>query len=52
MPAPDSLTVIADLEAEQDAIEAMLADLGSEDWLRPSAAVGWSIADVDRKSVV
>jgi uncharacterized protein (TIGR03084 family) len=39
-------TVIADLEAEQDAIEAMVAPLTAEQWLQPSAARGWSISDV------
>jgi uncharacterized protein (TIGR03084 family) len=42
----DAATVIADLEAEQDAIEAMLASLDEGGWLAPSAAAGWSIADV------
>jgi uncharacterized protein (TIGR03084 family) len=46
MPAPDSATVIADLEAEQDAIEAMLDGLDEAGWLAPSAAAGWSISDV------
>ena len=46
MPAPDSATVIADLEAEQDAIEAMVVDLDEATWLSPSSAPGWSLSDV------
>jgi uncharacterized protein (TIGR03084 family) len=38
--------VIDDLEAEQDAIEAMVAGLDESGWLTPSAAAGWSISDV------
>jgi uncharacterized protein (TIGR03084 family) len=41
-----SAEVIADLEAEQDAIEAMVAALDEAGWLSPSAAPGWSISDV------
>ncbi|HWA67499.1 MAG TPA: maleylpyruvate isomerase family mycothiol-dependent enzyme [Mycobacteriales bacterium] len=42
----DAATVIADLAAEQDAIEAMVGGLDEAQWLSPSAAVGWSISDV------
>lgn len=42
----DAATVIADLEAEQDAIAAMVAGLDEAGWLSPSAADGWSISDV------
>ena len=38
--------VIDDLEAEQDAIEAMVGDLDSTDLSAPSGAAGWSISDV------
>jgi uncharacterized protein (TIGR03084 family) len=38
--------IIDDLEAEQDRLEALLAALTVEQWASPSAAAGWSIADV------
>src|SRR4051812_16735277 len=38
--------VIDDLEAEQDELEAVLAGLSPAGWLTPSAASGWTIADV------
>ena len=38
--------VLADLSAEQDRIEELLAALDDSDWERPSACEGWSIADV------
>jgi uncharacterized protein (TIGR03084 family) len=38
--------VIDDLVAEQDRLEAILGDLDDDAWLSPSAAAGWSIADV------
>lgn len=43
MSQPD---VIDDLEAEQDQLEALLGKLSPADWVRPSAAAGWSVADV------
>jgi len=43
MTAPD---VIEDLAAEQDHIEALLSKLSPADWLTPSAAAGWTVADV------
>jgi uncharacterized protein (TIGR03084 family) len=46
MAGNDAGRVIADLEAEQDAIEAMVGPLSAADLLQPSAAAGWSIADV------
>lgn len=46
MAGSDTATVIADLEAEQDAIEAMIAPLDADGLLQPSSASGWSIADV------
>jgi uncharacterized protein (TIGR03084 family) len=41
-----STDVFDDLEAEQSALAAVLSGLPDEDWLRPSAAAGWTIADV------
>jgi uncharacterized protein (TIGR03084 family) len=38
--------VVDDLEAEQDQLEAVLATLAPEQWLSPSAATGWTVADV------
>jgi uncharacterized protein (TIGR03084 family) len=38
--------VIDDLEAEQDALEAVLAGLPERAWQSPSAAAGWTVADV------
>lgn len=35
-----------DLEAEQDQLEAVLATLSQADWTSPSAATGWTVADV------
>ncbi|WP_433380571.1 maleylpyruvate isomerase family mycothiol-dependent enzyme [Actinoplanes sp. CA-142083] len=43
MTSPD---VVDDLEAEQDQIEALLSKLSPADWVAPSAAAGWSVADV------
>jgi uncharacterized protein (TIGR03084 family) len=37
---------IDDLQAEQERLEALLAALTVEQWATPSAAAGWSIADV------
>lgn len=38
--------ILADLTAEYDRLEAMLARCGPADWERPSAAPGWTVADV------
>jgi uncharacterized protein (TIGR03084 family) len=38
--------VVDDLAAEQDQLEAVLAKLSPDDWLSPSAAAGWTVADV------
>jgi uncharacterized protein (TIGR03084 family) len=38
--------VFDDLEAEQQQLETVLAGLGPADWATPSAAAGWSVADV------
>jgi len=46
MAGNDAATVVADLEAEQDAIEAMVGQLSADELQQPSAAAGWSIADV------
>ena len=43
MTPPD---VIEDFAAEQDHIEALLTKLSPADWLTPSAAAGWTVADV------
>ena len=40
------MEIFDDLEAEQDALEAVLAGLPGDAWLRPSAAEGWTVADV------
>jgi uncharacterized protein (TIGR03084 family) len=41
-----STDVFDDLEAEQNALDTVLADLPEAAWLAPSAAAGWTIADV------
>jgi uncharacterized protein (TIGR03084 family) len=38
--------VFDDLEAEQEQLEGVLAALPAADWHRPSAADGWTVADV------
>jgi uncharacterized protein (TIGR03084 family) len=38
--------IIDDLEAEQDRLESLLAGLSEQQWGSPSAAAGWTIADV------
>jgi uncharacterized protein (TIGR03084 family) len=38
--------VFADLAAEQDRLEELLAELSPADWAMPSAAPGWTISDV------
>ncbi|HEY5988133.1 MAG TPA: maleylpyruvate isomerase family mycothiol-dependent enzyme [Streptosporangiaceae bacterium] len=40
------MAVIDDLVAEQDRLETILAGLGEGEWAAPSAAAGWSVADV------
>jgi uncharacterized protein (TIGR03084 family) len=40
------MSVFDDLESEQDALEAVLASLTGDQWHHPSAAAGWSVADV------
>jgi uncharacterized protein (TIGR03084 family) len=38
--------IIDDLQAEQEALESVLVELGESDWAAPSAADGWTVADV------
>ena len=38
--------IFDDLEAEQDRLEEILGGLGEAQWMAPSAAPGWSVADV------
>ena len=40
------MQIFDDLEAEQDRIEALLDGLDDAGWTSPSAAPGWSVADV------
>ena len=40
------MTIFDDLEAEQDRLEEILAGLDGAQWAAPSAAAGWSVADV------
>jgi uncharacterized protein (TIGR03084 family) len=40
------MEIFDDLEAEQDRLEGILAAFDREQWLTPSAAPGWSVADV------
>jgi uncharacterized protein (TIGR03084 family) len=43
---PSPRGVFDDLRLEQDRLDAVLARLDPESWLSPSAAPGWSVADV------
>lgn len=40
------MDVLDDLQAEHERLEALLAPLSDEQWDTPSAAEGWSVADV------
>ncbi|HEY2305811.1 MAG TPA: maleylpyruvate isomerase N-terminal domain-containing protein, partial [Streptosporangiaceae bacterium] len=40
------MAIFDDLEAEQDRLEEILTGLDGAQWLAPSAAAGWSVADV------
>src|SRR3954454_14851770 len=40
------MDTVDDLGAEQERLESLLARLTAEEWSSPSAAQGWSIADV------
>jgi uncharacterized protein (TIGR03084 family) len=42
----DATDIFDDLVAEQDRLEAILDELDGDAWLSPSAAPGWSVADV------
>jgi len=42
----EAATIFADLEAELDRLESILARLDAAAWRSPSAAPGWSVADV------
>ena len=41
-----SVTVFDDLAAEQDRLDSILGGLCDADWAAPSAAAGWTVADV------
>jgi uncharacterized protein (TIGR03084 family) len=45
-PPPMSADVLDDLVAEQDRLEAILSGLSDDGWASPSAAAGWTVADV------
>ncbi|GAA2715400.1 maleylpyruvate isomerase family mycothiol-dependent enzyme [Actinoplanes palleronii] len=40
------MEILDDLVAEQDQLDTVLAGLTPDDWARPSAAEGWTVADV------
>ena len=40
------MAIFDDLEAEQDRLEEILGGLDSARWASPSAAPGWTVADV------
>src|ERR1700751_3618472 len=40
------MAIFDDLEAEQDRLEEILGGLDGADWAAPSAAAGWTVADV------
>jgi uncharacterized protein (TIGR03084 family) len=40
------MIVFDDLQAEEERLEDILTALDDDDWLRPSAAPGWSVTDV------
>lgn len=40
------MAIFEDLEAEQDRLDGILAGLDEAQWATPSAAAGWSVADV------
>jgi uncharacterized protein (TIGR03084 family) len=42
----DAGGVFDDLEAEEERLDGILAGLSQDQWLAPSAAAGWSVADV------
>lgn len=42
---PELSALIGDLEAEQESLDAIVADLGEEEWDKPTPAEGWSVRD-------
>ena len=40
------MDILADLVAEDDRLEEILAGLDEDDWLSPSLATGWTVSDV------
>jgi uncharacterized protein (TIGR03084 family) len=40
------MTIVDDLEAEQQRLDAILAGLDARQWATPSLAAGWTVADV------
>ena len=40
------MAIFEDLEAEQDRLDGILAGLDEAQWTSPSAAAGWTVADV------
>ena len=40
------MAILDDLEAEQDRLEEILGGLDGAQWAAPSAAPGWTVADV------
>src|SRR5581483_9541798 len=45
MPDDGLAALVDDLEAEQVALQAVLADLDADDWLRPTPAWSWDVRD-------
>src|SRR5690349_19550104 len=45
-PASEPTGIFEDVAAEEERLEAVLAGLSTDDWARPSAAPGWTVADV------
>ena len=45
MSTPDYDGVLADLEAEEAALDRVVADLGVDDWATPTPATGWDVRD-------
>jgi uncharacterized protein (TIGR03084 family) len=45
MPGPSPSDLAADLAAEHEALDVLVADLAVEEWVRPTPADGWSVAD-------
>lgn len=45
MAAPTVPELLADLQAEHDSLDRVVAGLGRQDWLTPTPAVGWDVRD-------